>query len=110
MTGGVCVHHKDFAGYWGLRRYNQGHNFQDHTHAHRGKCSLQNSLPVMKCEPERTVGFSDVSVSWQSWQSEKLSFNYRLNEFKRSHRDMVGVEPHIAISLRKKKKDVLKSP
>lgn len=34
---GLCVHRKDFAGDWGLCNYYQGHNFQDYTHAHRGK-------------------------------------------------------------------------
>lgn len=41
---GLCVHRKDFAGGWGLCNYNQGHNFQDYTHAHRGKflCRILN--------------------------------------------------------------------
>lgn len=55
VTGGVRMHHKVFAGYGVLRKYNQGRNFKDYTHAHRGKFSFQNSLLVMKLKPERTL-------------------------------------------------------
>lgn len=54
----VHMHHRVFAVYGLLCKYNQCHNFKDCTHAHRGKFSFQNTSLVMKHKPERTrLGF-----------------------------------------------------
>jgi len=55
VTGGARMCRKVFAWYGVLHKYNQGRNFKDYTHAHRGKFSFQNSLLVMKHKPERTL-------------------------------------------------------